>query len=195
MAFFFTVAFPHGPRRVETPGAAQLAYRDGGGLGMTLFGLPFLAVGIFCLACCCWFLPWKLVQVPPQGTEWLFVALGFALAFANGATFTAVGIWCIAGRQGVILDKQSGTVRRWWRLLCWHGSTVWRLSDYRAIKVERTGGSFRSGPTYSLFLSGGEQPDLAVATVRVSWQRGERLADEMATFLGLPVGRSSGGTG
>ncbi len=162
-----------------------LEYCEGGELGRILFGLPFLGVGCFAI----WAFLFRgipaLFESPPRGREWLIVPLVFLIPLINGVAFSAAGVLFIFGRNGTVFDKEAATVTLWWSMPFIKRSVCHGTKDFTNVVVRRTGGSFRTGPTYSVILTGPDRSDLDVAQVKVCQEKAESLADEIANFLGL----------
>ena len=89
---------------IDTGNPHTLQTRRGGGLAL-IFGLPFLAFGLFIGSLSFgWF--------PSEGTPppWFVCAI-------FGSVFTLIGVALTFGRSGMVIDRRKGTVMYWYGLL------------------------------------------------------------------------------
>jgi len=166
--------------------SSKLMYREGGKFFEVLFGAAFLAAATFLVGFFLFKVVPGLIQNPPTGRGWIGVPLAILVILGPAAMFGTFGVLTVFGRNGTILDKATGTVTLWSTLLWRKSEETHSLAEYSNVQVARTGGSFRSGPSYSVSL-GGESSALCVGTVNASRRRAERLATEVAEFLGVPA--------
>ncbi len=154
--------------------------RSGGGL-LSLFGLPFLAAGLFVWAS-------GVGLVPQQGRGMpLLVALPF------GGIFVAVGVALVFGRGGTIIDRRRGVVTQWWGLLVAFRSHDRRVDELGAVTVTKeVRRSDKS--TYIVFpvrLSSDPKPVKLEEHRR--YEDARRTAEQVAKHLALPLHDSSNG--
>ena len=121
--------------REAAPG--RLEIREGGGVLM-LFGLPFLAVGIFAALA-----RLGLVRVS-----------GDAPPVVVGVLFGLIGAMFVFGRRVVALDLAQQVVIRQWRLLVPIRSWTYQLSDYGAVTIGFERGDADSADQYPVALKG-----------------------------------------
>ena len=160
----------------------RLEMRGGGG-GLILFGLPFLAAGLFILGMGLGMVPVK--NGPPKV---------FAIPF--GSIFGLVGFAMMFGRRGCRMDKKRGTIESWSSLLIPLSRKVREIADFTRVTVTReVRRSDKS--TYTVFPVRimGEDPkaklDLQEST---KYEKSRALAEQVAQFLELPLADSSTGS-
>jgi hypothetical protein len=196
LGFIFSFSPSEPLRRVDSqPG--QLAYVDGGGFIRVVFGLPFLALGLFLVAMNAR-LGANVWADPPNGWHWLGVVAGFVILLVNCAMFTAFGGWLVFGRRGFVFDTETKIVTLWYSLPFLRRSAQYELGDYQAVSVAPSGVSFRTGATFSILLCGREVAPLVVVSLCVPRARADSLANEIARFLewsGIENGPGSNGPG
>lgn len=153
----------------------ELVWKSGGGC-LALFGLPFLAVGLFVMAS-------PFLPVEQQGDP---MPIPAALLF--GGLFATVGGGFVLGRARLILDRSRREVRRWWGLLFFPLSTTRTpLEGYDRVtftrEVRKSGKS--TVTVYPVRLAGGGD-ELVVAEPRDALQA--RVdAERAAKHLNLGV--------
>ncbi|MHC4201125.1 MAG: hypothetical protein ACYSU0_14125 [Planctomycetota bacterium] len=156
--------------------------KRGGGCLM-LFGLPFFAAGVAVMVL------GVLGKMTSEsgGPPPLVIIIPFGLIFAS------VGAGLMFGRAGIVIDKRSGTVTKWWGLLVPFKRTTFPVEKIRAVTI--TSEVRRSkNSTYTVYpvrLIGPAEP-LNVEEPRDS-DRARRRAEELAKFLDLGVEDSSSG--
>ncbi len=156
--------------------------KKGGGCLM-LFGLPFFAAGVAVIVLGVLGKMTSESGEPPP----LFVIIPFGLLFA------AAGAGLMFGRAGIVIDKRSGTVTKWWGLLVPFKSKSFPIEKVKAVTI--TSEVRRSkNSTYTVYpvrLTGPAKP-LDVEEPRDS-DRARGRAEELAKFLDLGVEDSSSG--
>jgi hypothetical protein len=164
----------------------QLADVDGGGFVRVLFGLPFLALGLYLSAMSVRFAA-NVWANPPVGWDLLGVASGSVMFLSICLGFTVFGGWLVLARRGVVFDLREKAVTRWHSLLFYRKSRQYRLADYRAVGVEESGGRVAANPTHVVLLCDDDCRPLVVANLAVSGAGAELLAKEILDFLEWPV--------
>ncbi|HEV3340857.1 MAG TPA: hypothetical protein VG125_10890 [Pirellulales bacterium] len=110
--------------RVATRHAHQLAYRQRFSVGVRMFGCLVLIAGSIVLAAAVA----EATKESISKTAWLAVSLGCLLA-VSGTTL-------LCGQRGKLIDREQGTVTRWWGVV----RPLWRstrdMRGYQAIAVE-----------------------------------------------------------
>jgi hypothetical protein len=151
--------------------------RHGGGC-LVLFGFPFLAAGLAVATSPAW-------ASEPQHQAW--VAIPF------GLLFSAVGAGLMFWRGGMTIDRHEGKVRTWWGFLVPWQQKEFRVQDAQAVtlssEVRRSKNS--SYTVYPVRLHS-EKSQVDVASPR-DYPEARRQAEQLATFLHLPVRDSSTG--
>jgi hypothetical protein len=152
--------------------------RHGGGC-LILFGFPFFAAGLAVAASPVW-------ASEPQDQAW--VAIPF------GLLFSAVGAGLMFWRGGMTIDRHGGTIRTWWGFLVPWQQKAYRIEEAQAVtlssEVRRSKNS--SYTVYPVRLHG-EGIQVDVESPR-DYPEARRQAEQLATFLHLPVRDSSTGT-
>jgi hypothetical protein len=168
----------------------RYAVKRGGGCLM-LFGLPFFAIGLGCIVLGVMAALGKLTSEGGEGPPF-FVIIPFGLIFA------AAGAGLMFGRAGIVIDKRSGTVTKWWGLLVPFKSTTFPVDKVKVVTITsevRTShsskGGSRSYTVYPVRLVGPSKP-LVVEEPRDS-DKARRRAEEVAKFLDLGIEDSSSG--
>ncbi len=160
----------------------RYAVKRGGGCLM-LFGLPFFAAGVAVIVLGVLGKMTSESGGPPP--------LVFIIPF--GLIFASVGAALMFGRAGIVIDKRSGTVTKWWGLLVPFKSTTFPIDKVKAVTI--TSEVRRSkNSTYTVYpvrLIGPAKP-LNVEEPRDS-DKARRRAEELAKFLDLGVEDSSSG--
>jgi hypothetical protein len=152
--------------------------RHGGGC-LVLFGFPFFAAGLAVALSPVW-------ASEPQDQAW--VAIPF------GLLFSAVGAGLMFWRGGMTIDRHGGNIRTWWGFLVPWQQKEFRMEDAQAVtlssEVRRSKNS--SYTVYPVRLHG-EKLQVDVESPR-DYPEARRHAEQLATFLHLPVRDSSTGT-
>jgi len=166
--------------------------RKSGGGGLIIFGLIFLAIGIFLLV-----ETFGLTASKGDGTPWYFgIPLGSICAF--------VGALAILGRSGIIIDRRNGVLTQWRRLLgplSRTSRTERELSEFDRVTVTRkvtrqqSKGSSQTFIVFPVKLEGtGDPIDINVHNVRQGDELAARKeAEELAAFLNIPLSDTTSG--
>ncbi len=152
----------------------RLTVREGGG-GLALFGLPFLAAGLFLVL-------GMLDVIPMQRTGDVNVALGVLL----GLAFAIVGGILVAGRAVTTIDITQQTVAKEWRLLLPLRTAIYQLADYQAVTVRFTAGDSDSADRFPVGLKPAAGLDLSIAAPG-QYAEACSLAAAVARHVGLDV--------
>ena len=159
-------------RQTESGDPDQLSYKSGGGCA-TLFGLPFLAIGLVLVAM--HFLPregWRGGE--PRGV----------VAFIVGGLFILGSLFAILWRGGVILDRRQGKVTQWWGLPTPLRQSETALSAFDHVFVGREVRKSKNSSytVYPVGLRSGQRPPLKLGE-EVTPQRGRQVGENVAKFL------------
>jgi hypothetical protein len=126
-----------GPFRQVAPD--QLQVREGGGC-LSLFGLPFLAAGIFVTLIGARILPVQNAAGVPAWA-WLLILL-------MGLVFVGVGGGLVLGRRWISLDTGRGIIRKAWGLLVPLRGEEYPLHDYEAVRLRFDAGDSDTADRY-----------------------------------------------
>ncbi|MFW6163344.1 MAG: hypothetical protein ACODAJ_11295 [Planctomycetota bacterium] len=174
--------------RVETGDPDVIEYRYGGGC-LVFFGLPFLLIGLFILASPLLPLAWR-----PKGKR-SGEPVSSRVAVPLGGAFAVAGAVLVFGRGGRILDRRRDRLTTWWGPLVPLRRKERALGGFEKVQIAREERESKNTvrTVYPVRLAGaGAEP----ATIQTPDQREEAvaLAEELAGFLGLPVGDGSMGS-
>ena len=166
------------PCVVTQPAPGRLQIREGGG-ALTLFGLPFLAVGVFLLLSTA-----GLVSVhsdDPISTP--------AMALL-GTMFTIVGAVLSFGRSVTMLDLAQHVVVQQWRLLVPIRSWTCQLTDYSAVTIGLVRGDSETAERYPIGLKAASAPPLVLCRP-TQYAEARDCAAAVARHLSLDIEDSS----
>ena len=170
-------------QRVNTGDPDKLVYREGGGC-LSFFGLPFFAAGLFVIYAA------LAGQMTSKGGKPASMVLGAAF----GLVFATVGAVFLFGRSGLVFDRNTKTVKRWYGLLF----PMWSRSyDIKLFQEVNLGKEVRrsKNSTYTVYpvrLTGPKASPLDVSQPR-NEQEARRLAEEIAKFINLDMVSGLGG--
>jgi hypothetical protein len=172
-------------RRIKRGAGDRLEYIEGSGVVVTLFGLPFLCLGLFLLRGLVFRLIPLMVQFPLSATNVQAMLAGFIIVGPLGTMFSFFGVLAVFGRDVVLIDKQARTVSTWRSILWFRRPTSYNLDDFTDIAVERR---IRRGGrswhyVYAVDLRG---PSERVEVVALrNRKRSAEAAREIAELLGM----------
>ena len=156
----------------------RLQVREGGG-GLSFFGIPFFAAGVFLLLAVGGVVPFENADEVPGHVSWILLVMGLA--------FASVGGGLVFGRKWVTLDRARGKIRKEWGLLVPARSRELPLESYEAVLLTFDSGDSDSSDRYPVLLKGfGETQDLPL-TSHVQYGEAREQAGELARFLSLPL--------
>jgi hypothetical protein len=156
--------------------------RSGGGF-LSIFGIPFLLAGLFLMQA-----PLGLLRVKTEGGPPAALLVGLF-----GLPFAAIGAALVFGRSGVILDRQRGTLVRWWGLLVPMKRTEQSLDGFETVRLGYTPGDSKHAATYPVTLVPGDGGRPVPMQAPTDYAAARRLAERLARFLRKPVEDSSAG--
>jgi len=160
------------PRLVTDGG--RLEIREGGGR-IALFGLPFLAAGLFVLLGAL-----DVIPIRHTGNMTLPVAILF------GLVFTLVGAAFVAGRGVTTLDVGQQVVAKQWRLLLPLRTATYQLADYQAVTIRFVPGDSETANCYPVGLKPAQGLDLVIARP-TTYAEARTLAAAVARHLGFDI--------
>ena len=151
-----------------------------GGGAIALFGLPFLAMGLFASF---------IFLSPPEG--WTTAGESWVGVLVGGI-FTLVGAGLVFGRSGTILDRRRRVVTTWWGLLVPFSSTQYQVGRDALVSISREVRRHKNR-TYEVFpvRLTGENLDVSFGEPG-SFDLSRRLAEDVAKFFGLAIHDRSG---
>ena len=156
----------------------RLEVKEGGGC-LALFGIPFLAAGIFVTLIAARIVP---VQNAADVPAW-----AWPLILLMGLAFVAVGGGLVLGRRWTILDAGRGTILKQWGLLVPMRGETHSLADYDAVVVRFEAGDSDSADRYPVLLRAkGGGADLALQSA-TQYGESREAAAAIAKFLRLPL--------
>lgn len=168
--------------KLREAGPGKLQGSSGGGC-LALFGLPFLLAGLFVL------IAGSLGKMESETGDPapLYVVIPFGLVFAS------VGSIFVFGRYGIVIDKDAGEITTWYGLLTPMKTKREPLGELDEVRVtkELRRHSNSTNTVYPVRLVAGTKP----LTIEENGTYGQsrKLAEDLATFLELPlVDQSSG---
>ena len=162
----------------------MLERRSGGGC-MTLFGLPFLLIGLLLIA---------LGIIPDMGGE---ESLGILLL---GSAFTAAGGWLVFWRGRIIVNRREGVLRMWWGFPVRVRVKEHRLDmveRVRLVRKERIDPSPRYKYLVQLDGQGLSDPIEMDWTwgYKTGYEKARQVAEMLAEFLKMPLEEPSNDEG
>lgn len=172
--------------RVEIPGSGRdterIEFKRGGG-AQTLFGIPFISVGVLALLTCI-----GLIPMEGEGGEMAFMAAGFF-----GAAFAVLGALLLFGRSGLTIDRRLGEVIQWRGLIVPISKTTYPLARFDRVRLERRGEG--EGRDYAVLLLGKDIPEAVLVEQIDDCRLAMRTAERLALFLEKPLEDLTGAAG
>lgn len=158
--------------RIAIRHAHKLAYRRRLSLGLRMLGCLVMLAGAIVLAAALA----ELAKGPPSREARLMIALGPVLFF-SGATF-------FCGERGLLIDRETRTLKRWWGVLLPLWRTLDDISHYQAIGVVSSPDAALRRWRVCLFDAQAERLELfELAAEDVA----DFAARQIAGFLSLPL--------
>jgi len=173
-------------RRVNTGDPDKLAYKEGGGC-VSFFGLPFFAAGLFVI--------YAALAGQMTGKGGQPAALGGQILCAVfGLIFATVGAAFLFGRSGLLFDKNTKTVRRWYGLLfpMWSRSYDIKLFQEVSLSKEVRRNKNSTYTVYPVRLAGAKASPLDICQPQDELQA-RKLAEEIAKFINCDMVSGLGG--
>jgi len=159
-------------------GPDRLQVREGGGC-LSLFGLPFLAAGIFVTLIGARIVP---IQNAGQVPAW-----AWPLILLMGLVFVAVGAGLVFGRRWTTLDAGRGIIRKQWGLLVPLRGEEYSLHDYEVVLLRFEAGDSDTADRFPVLLKArAGRADLALSSPTQYGESREQAA-AVARFLGFPL--------
>jgi len=156
----------------------RLEVKEGGGC-LALFGVPFLAAGIFVTLIAARIVP---VQNAADVPAW-----AWPLILLMGLAFVTVGGALVFGRRWIIVDAGRGTVSKQWGLLVPMRGETLSLAGYDAVVVRLQSGDSDSADRYPVLLRAtGGGADLPLQSTTQYGESREGAA-AIAKLLRLPL--------
>ena len=145
---------------------------------LIVFGLPFLAAGLFMLLTAL-----QLSGVPmDEDLSPLFLLI-------LGLLFTAAGIALIFGRSGVTVDRTAQSVTKWWGLLVPMIVTRYNLARFDRITVgkEVRRDSASEKMVFPVCLAGSREAKDVEYDAPTDYPSAQRISEELARFTGRDI--------
>mgnify|MGYP001765562633 FL=1 len=158
---------------------ATLEIRTGGGC-ISIFGLPFLLVGLFIMQI-------PLGLVPMEETPSSLVLIPF------GAVFAVVGAALVFGRSGIILDRARGRVVQWYGLIVPLKRIEYFMDAVEQVEMDFSSGDSESAATWPVKISGRGLTKPISVSAPTSFTEARQLAEELSRFLQKPLVDTSTG--
>ena len=165
-----------GPFRQIAPD--QLEVREGGGC-VSLFGLPFLAAGVFVTLIG--------IQVVPIDNAQDVLGWAWPLMILMGLVFAGVGIGLVFGRNWTVIDKTLSKVSKRWGLLVPLRKREHYLHEYDAILLRFDKGDSETSDQFPLLLRGKHGVDDLILSNPAQYGESRRGAAQVARLLNLPL--------
>jgi hypothetical protein len=156
----------------------RLEIGSGGGF-MSVFGLPFLAAGIFLT------LVGFRVILPSNSDE--IPVWGWPLMVLMALAFVAVGGGLVFGRTWKTIDRSRGIISVQWGLLVPMKVTEYGLYDYSAVVLSYVAGDSDSSERYPVVLQGNVPKSNLTLTSPTSYPISREQAEMIARVLRLPL--------
>ena len=153
----------------------RLEIREGGGC-LTLFGLPFLATGIFMMLA-----SFGVVTVHNDGER---VTQGTLLLLA--VLFTLVGAVLSFGRSITAIDIGQHVVTKQWRVLLPVCMWTYQLGDYSTVTLAFVRGDSDSADKYPIGLKGNSVAPLPLCSP-TQYAEARQCGAAVARHLGLDI--------
>jgi len=156
----------------------QLEIRSGGGF-MSVFGLPFLAAGIFLTL-----VGFEVIR-PTNADE--IPAWGWPVMVLMGLAFVAAGGGLVFGRSWKTIDRSRGIISVQWGLLVPMKVTEHGLFEYNAVVLSHAAGDSDSSERYPVALRGiAPRSDLTL-TSPTAYPISREQAEMIGRFLRFPL--------
>lgn len=165
-----------GPFRQVAPD--QIEVREGGGCA-SLFGLPFLAAGIFVALVGSRIVP---ADNPQDVPEW-----GWPLIVLMGLVFTGVGAGLVFGRRWILIDKTLGKISKRWGLLIPFKHQDHYLHEYDAVLIRFDAGDSETSDHFPVLLRGKHGADDLPLTNPLTYGESRQGAAQLARLLRIPI--------
>ena len=162
---------------IDTGDPDILQTRRGGGWLM-IFGLPFLATGLF------------VIGFPFLGSPLAGGGPPLIVTVIFGSVFTALGSALMFGRSGTIIDRRKGSIVQWSGLLVPMKKTTYPLGfhDRITIRKDLRRSNKRTYYAYPIVLKGSHGTSEGIVFDEpTDYPQARRTAEEITTFLRLPL--------
>ena len=153
----------------------RLEIREGGGC-LTLFGLPFLATGIFMLLA-----SFGVVTIRSDGEP-----VTQATLLLLGVLFTLVGAVLAFGRSITTIDVGQQVLTKQWRILLPVLTRTYQLGDYSTVTLAFVRGDSDSADKYPIGLKGDTVAPLSLCSP-TQYAEARQCAAAVARHLGLDI--------
>ena len=165
------------PAPLVQPAPDRLVIREGGGC-LSLFGLPFLAAGVFLVL--------VGLQVIPMSNRDEVPGWAWPALFLMGLVFAAVGVNLVFGRRWITLDAGRGIIVRQAGLLVPIRREEHRAADFVGVRLGFEEGDSDTSDRFPIELVGKEERQPLALASPLDFAAGRDQAEFIARFLGLP---------
>ncbi len=158
--------------------------RKSGGGWLMLFGLPFLAAGLFMT------LTALRISGVPMDED-----ISPLILLILGLIFDGVGAGLTFGRSGIIVDRAAMTVSKWWGIMVPMKVTRYDLAGFDRIMVgkETRRDSNSAKIVFPVCLAGGRGGEVVEYDAPTDYPTALRLSEDLARFLGRDIEDTVGG--
>jgi hypothetical protein len=171
-------ARPTPPRPFKQPTPDRVEIRQGGGC-LSIFGVPFLAAGVFTALIGARIIPISNTDEVPV---W-----AWPLIFLMGLAFVAVGGNLVFGRRWTTLDTAKGTIVKQSGLLVPLRKEQFPLSGYDGVRLRFEEGDSDTSDRYPVVLQGkGSRPEVELSSP-TAYAAAREQGEYIAGFLRLPL--------
>jgi len=165
------------PSPFKVDGEKRLVLRQGGGC-LSIFGLPFLAAGIFMLLAATGIVPLQNAD-DLKGFEFLIFLL-------MGLVFSGAGASLVFGRKQLIIDLPRGTINETWSLFIPFRNKTARLHDFRSVTLRFKAGDSDTSDSYPLALEARKNSGKFDLASPLNYGEAIKMAVCIADYLSLP---------
>lgn len=164
---------------VERVSDTRMEIREGGGC-LSIFGLPFLGMGLFALSAAAGLIP---CFTEPDMNLWARLGMAFM-----GLVFAVAGGLFVFGRSRIVIDKAQGAILRNRSLLSvLIQSRSFPINTFQSVEMGFEAGDSNSPDTYPVVLKNADTAsDLRISS-NANYAVSLDEARQLAIFLNLPL--------
>jgi len=166
------------PRPFRQPAPGRLVIREGGGC-LSVFGLPFLAAGVFVALIG--------LQVIPVTNRDEVPAWAWPVIVLMGLVFVGAGGALVFGRKWTTIDAGQGLIAREAGLLVPSRREEFRVSDFDGVRFRFDAGDSDTADRYPVVLTGRAGRGFLQLTAPTDYKTAREQGAYVADFLRLPL--------